>query len=169
MTLKEPSVTVLVTVKNSATTIEKCINSILNLRYKNKKVYVTDAYSTDGTWETLKKYDKKIKIERVKGNIAAGHNYMIKRCNTDFVALTDADCVVDKYWLKNLINAFESDDVLAAGGMIKTPLKVNKLQQLIGKELEERFSHFSKYASRLPTISLCIRTNYAKKIPLMKC
>lgn len=162
--MKNPSVTVLVTVKNSANTIKKCIDSILDLNYKNKKIYVTDAFSTDGTWEILKGYGKKIRLERIRGNIAVGHNYMIKRCNTDFVALTDADCVVDKNWLKYLIEAFKSSDAIAVGGMVKT-LSKNKLQELIGRELEDRFKRFPKYVLRLPTMSLCIKTEYAKKYP----
>jgi len=166
MVTKEPSVTVLVTVKNSVSTIKECIDSILRLNYKNKKIYVTDAYSTDGTWQILKKYGKKIKLEKVKGNIATAHNHMIRKCNTDFVALTDVDCVVDKNWLKYLIKAFKSDDILAVGGIVKTPSRaVNKLQELIGRELLDRFQHFPKYVKRLPTISLCIRTEYAKRIP----
>jgi len=164
MPFKEPSVTVLVTVKNSAKTIKKCIDSILKLNYKNKKVYVTDAYSTDGTWEILKKYGKKIRLERVKGNIAVGHNYMIKKCKTDFVALTDADCVVDKNWLKHLINAFKSEEIIATGGMVESTRSSNKLQQLLGRELKYRFLSLPRHVRRLPTISLCIRTNYAKKI-----
>lgn len=161
--MKQPSVTVLVTVKNSAGTIKKCVDSVLDLNYKNKKVYVTDAFSTDGTWEILKGYGKRIRLERVKGNIAIGHNYMIKRCDTDFVALTDADCVVDKNWLKYLIEGFKSSDIVSTGGMVRTPSEKNKLQELIGRELEDRFKRFPRYVSRLPTISLCIRTKDAKE------
>jgi GT2 family glycosyltransferase len=162
--MKKPSVTVLVTVKNSVSTIKKCIDSILKLNYPKKKysIFVVDAFSTDGTWEILKKYGKKIRLERVRGNIATGHNYMIKRCNTDFVALTDADCVVDENWLKYLIDAFKPE-VIAAGGTPKTLSENNKLQELIGRELEDRFKRFPKYVIRLPTMSLCIRTEYAKK------
>lgn len=160
--MKQPSVTVLVTVKNSAGTIKKCIDSILALDYKNKRVYVTDAYSKDGTWDILKGYGKKIRLERVRGNIAAGHNYMIKRCSTDFVAITDADCVVDKSWLKHLIASL-GPGVIAAGGAVKTPSGSNKLQELIGRELEDRYKSFPKYVSRLPTMSLCIRAKDAKE------
>ena len=124
MKSRQPSVTVLVTVRNSAGTIKRCIDSLLRLNYRNKKVYVTDAYSTDGTWEILKKYSKKIRLERVRGNIAEGHNYMVKRCKTDFIAFTDADCVVDRNWLKRLVDAFDSDAVVASGGMVRTPKTV---------------------------------------------
>ena len=164
MAFIEPSVTILVTVKNSAGTIKKCIDSILNLNYKNKKVYVTDAYSTDGTWEILKKYGKRIRLDRIKGNIAVGHNYMIKRSNTEFISFTDADCVVDRNWLKRLIEVFKTDEIVASGGMVKTPSGVNKLQQLVGRELEHRFSEMPYQVERLPTISLCVRTKIAKKI-----
>jgi cellulose synthase/poly-beta-1,6-N-acetylglucosamine synthase-like glycosyltransferase len=164
MASKQPSVTILVTVKNSAGTIKKCIDSLLKLNYRNKKIYVTDAYSTDGTWEILKKYGKKIRLERVRGNIAEGHNYMVKRCKTDFVAFTDADCVVDRNWLKRLIDAFDSQAVVASGGMVKTPRTVNRLQELIGRELEYRFSRLPKYVGRLPTMSLCVRTVIAKRV-----
>jgi GT2 family glycosyltransferase len=162
--VKSSSVTVLVTVRNSVSTIKKCVESLLRLNYKNKKIYVTDAFSTDGTWEILKQYSKKIRLERIKANIAQAHNYMIKNCDTEFIAFTDADCVVDKNWLKYLIEAFKEKDVVAAGGLVSTPKDVNKIQDLIGRELEDRFKHFPKYVSRLPTMSLCARTNFAKRI-----
>jgi cellulose synthase/poly-beta-1,6-N-acetylglucosamine synthase-like glycosyltransferase len=166
--MKELSVTVLVTAKNAAGTIKKCIESLMKLNYKNYKVYVTDAYSTDGTWNILKKlkkkYRKKLKIERVRGNIAKAHNYMIQRVKTKFIAMTDADCVVDKNWLRNLIYGFTSDDIVATAGFCSTPKTVNKLQKLMGMELEDRFKHFPEFISRAPTMNLCVRTNIAKKV-----
>jgi len=161
--MKEPTVTIILTVKNMISTIEKCVVSLLNLNYKNKKIYVTDAFSTDGTFEKLKKYDKKIKLETIKGNMSVAYNYMIKNINTKFIAFTDADCVVDKNWLKILISSFE-EGVVATGGICKTPTNVNKLQMLIGKELENRFKRFPKFVTRLPTMNLCVRTDVAKKI-----
>jgi cellulose synthase/poly-beta-1,6-N-acetylglucosamine synthase-like glycosyltransferase len=166
--MKELSVTVLVTAKNAAGTIKKCIESLMKLNYKNYKVYVTDAYSTDGTWNILKKlkkkYRKKLKIERVRGNIAKAHNYMIQRVKTKFIAMTDADCVVDKNWLRNLVSGFTSDDIVATAGFCSTPKTVNKLQKLMGMELEDRFKHFPEFISRAPTMNLCVRTNIAKKV-----
>jgi cellulose synthase/poly-beta-1,6-N-acetylglucosamine synthase-like glycosyltransferase len=166
--MKEPWVTVLVTVKNSKETIEKCIKSLLSLRYKNYKIFITDAFSTDGTYEILekfrKKYPKKILLERIKGNIAKAHNYMIRKVETPFIAMTDADCVVDKNWLKNLISAFTSSDIIATAGYCSTPKEVNYLQKLIGLELEHRFKSFPEFISRAPTMNLCVRTKYAKKV-----
>lgn len=165
---KQPSVTVLVTVKNSKETIERCVKSLLNLKYKNYRIYITDAFSTDGTWEELEKikerHPKKIRLERIRGNIAKAHNHMIERTNTEFIAITDADCIVDKNWLKNLISGFSSKEIIATAGYCSTPKTVNTIQRLIGRELEGRFDNFPKFILRAPTMNLCVRTEVAKKV-----
>lgn len=138
------------------------------MEYPNKKIYVTEAYSSDNTYEILKTYGNKIKLERVKGNAPTAHNHVFKKINSDLIAFTDADCVVDKIWLKNLVKVFTSDDIVAAGGFCKTPQDVNHLQQLIGRELENRFHKIPKNAcvSRLPTMNLCVRTYVVKKVKM---
>jgi GT2 family glycosyltransferase len=166
--MKYPSVTVIVTVKNSKDTIGKCINSLLLLNYPNYKIYVTDAFSTDGTYDILKclqkKNPKKIKIEQVKGNIAESHNYMIRKISTELIAMTDSDCIVDKSWLKNLVLGFNSKEVIATAGFCSTPKGVNNLQNLIGLELESRFKNFPEFISRAPTMNLCVKSSFAKKV-----
>jgi cellulose synthase/poly-beta-1,6-N-acetylglucosamine synthase-like glycosyltransferase len=163
-----PKVTVLVTVKNSEQNIEKCVNSLLKLNYPNYKIYITDAFSTDKTYEILKKiqskYPKKIKIEQIRGNISKALNYMIKKVKSEFIAITDADCVVDKNWLKNLILGFDSNEIISTAGFCSTKKNVNKLQRLIGLELENRFKHFPKFITRAPTMNFCVKTYFAKKV-----
>ncbi len=165
---KHPSVTVLVTVKNAENTIKDCIESLLRLDYPNYDIYVTDGYSEDDTLGILRKLKKrnpeKIRLERVKGNIAKAHNYMIKRVESELIAMTDADCVVDKKWLKNLISGFTSNNIIATTGFCSTPENVNRLQRLIGMELEHRFKHAPKFVPRGPTMNLCVKTEYAKRI-----
>lgn len=163
---KSPSVTIHVTVKNAEDTIKKCVESLLSLDYPNKQIYVTEAYSTDSTYEILKQFRDKIKLERVRGNAPTAHNHVFKKTNTDFIAMTDADCIVDKNWLNKLTNAFTSDDIIATGGFCKTPEGVNKLQRLIGIELESRFNEMPRYVTRLPTMNLCVRTRIAKKVKM---
>ena len=75
----KPSVTVLITVKNSKNTIRKCVESLLKLDYPNKKIYIIDAFSTDGTYGMLKKFGKRIILEQVRGNPPVAYNYAVKR------------------------------------------------------------------------------------------
>lgn len=169
---KYPSVTVLVTAKKAEATIKNCIESLLRLDYPNYNIYVTDAFSEDNTFKILKelkkKNPKKIRLERVKGNIASAHNYMIKKVKSELIAMTDADCVVDKKWLKNITSAFISENIVASIGYCSTPKNVNELQKLIGMELESRFKKFPKFITRGPTMNLCVRTNIAKKVKFDK-
>jgi len=165
---KYPSVTVLVTAKNAENTIKDCIESLLRLDYSHYNIYITDGYSDDETFKILKKmkkkHSKKIKLERIKGNIAKAHNFMIRKVKTELIAMTDADCVVDKKWLKNLTSQLTSEDIVASVGYCSTPKKVNELQRLIGLELENRFKKFPKFITRGPTMNLCVRTDIAKKV-----
>jgi len=163
-----PPVTVLVTVKNAKNNIADCIKSLLKINYPNYKIYVTDAFSTDGTYEILKdlqkRYPRKIMLERVRGNIGTAHNHMIAKVKTKFVAMTDADCVVDKNWLRYLISGFDSKEIIATAGFNSTPKTVNNLQKLIGKEFEDRFRRAPRFIPRAPTMNLCVRTKFAKQV-----
>ena len=83
---KNPSVTILLTTKNDERTIEKCVKSLLKQTYKNYKIYITEAYSTDKTYYILeklkKKYPRKIKLERIKANRPKAYNHMLRKVKT---------------------------------------------------------------------------------------
>jgi len=162
--MKEPRVTVLITVRNNAATIKQCIESVLRQSYKNYDAMVVDAYSDDGTYEILKSFDKKIKLYRVHGWAPKAYNFAIDRIKSEFVAFTDGDCVVDKSWLKELVSAFNSGNVLATAGYCGTSKNVTTLQRTIGMELENRFRNFPEFISRAPTMNLCVKTNILKKL-----
>lgn len=156
------SVTVVLTTKNDEKIIKKCVDSLIHQTYKNRKIYVTVATSsTDKTYDILKRYGKKIILERIEGNRPESYNKMLKKVKSDYVAFTDGDAVCDKNWLKELISSFKPG-VVAVGGMIKNPKSENKLQDLVGRELEYRFSKLPKEVARLPTMNLCVVTKFAK-------
>jgi glycosyltransferase involved in cell wall biosynthesis len=162
--MKEPSVTILLTLRNNKDTIKQCIESLLKQSYRNYEIFVVDAFSTDGSYEILKNFGKRIKLYQLKGWPATAYNWASKKIKTDYIALIDGDCVADKNWIKELINGFTSRDVLAVAGFCGTPKKVSKLQEIIGRELEDRFHHFSEYIPRAPTMNLCFETKTAKKL-----
>jgi len=163
------SVTVLITVRNTSHLIKKCIDSILSLDYpKSKyKIFVVDAFSTDGTWEILKTYGKRIKLKRLKGNAPTAYNYAVRMINTDLIAFTNADCAVNNKWLKEITKPFDNEKVQAVAGFTSNPPKPEtKLQEIIGIELEDRYNNFPKKILRAPDMNLCVRTKILKKIKL---
>ncbi len=161
---KEPSVTIFVPVKNSESTIKMCIDSLLQLNYRNKKIFIIDNMSTDNTYHILKSYGKKINLSRMSGTVPKLHNAIIRGTKSNFLAYTNADCVVKRDWLKKLILNFTSDDIVATTGYCATPKGLNKLQTIIGEELEARFKKSPEFVSRGPDMNLCVRANVARRV-----
>jgi glycosyltransferase involved in cell wall biosynthesis len=169
--MKKPNVTVVIAVKNMKNTIRKCLDSVLNTDYERKKILVGDGKSTDGTLEILKEYESKglIDLMEPKSPVNNQWNEALRIVDTEYIAFTDADCEVDKKWLTHLINAFKvSDEIIATAGFCGTPENVSWLSKIIGKELEHRFDNFPRYISRAPTMNLCVKTAYAKKVGFRK-
>lgn len=117
-----PPVTVAVCVLNGEDTIEGCIASILDLDYPKERlsILVVDNGSTDNTRDILSAFPVEVIDEPVRGRGAA-RNRAWKRCQTPFIAFTDADCTVSTQWLKDLMPAFKDNDVAIVGGDIITP------------------------------------------------
>lgn len=158
-------ITIFVAVYNKKETIEKCINSLLKINYENKKIFILDNMSTDGSYELLKKYGEKIFLERIEGGLSKVFNYALQKTLTKYFVCTDADCIVDINWIDELLKPFSiSSDIIATAGYCGTPNDSTNFQKIIGLELENRFNHFGKYISRAPTMNLCLKTNIAKKI-----
>ena len=62
-------ISIITVVKNSALSIEKCIQSVVRQNYKNVEYIIIDSNSNDGTTEIIKKYEDKISdVIREKDN-----------------------------------------------------------------------------------------------------
>ncbi len=159
--MSKPKVTVVITVKNSKDTIKACVESVLKNKYP-KQVIVIDAFSSDGTYEILKQI-KGIKLLQLKSNAAEAFNHGIKMAKTPIVALTDADCVVEKDWLKNLVEKIKGDYV-AAAGYCTTPKGMKGLSKAIGYSFDERYDIDADEVLRAPTMNLAFKTDIGKKV-----
>src|SRR3989344_9167129 len=161
--MKQPKVSVGITVKNSVDTIFECIESIMKSSYPIYEILVVDAFSTDGTWEILKSFGKRIRALQKAGNVSVGRNEIIKQARGELIAFTDADCVVDRNSIEILVGALNEKGVVPSGGKVLTSDNASRFQKLIGRELEERFKHFPKYVQRLTLMNFCVRADIAKK------
>ncbi|MCK4539862.1 glycosyltransferase family 2 protein [Candidatus Parcubacteria bacterium] len=164
-----PNSTILVATYNKADTIKMCIDSLLALDSKPERILVLDGGSTDGTYEILKKYNEKIDLKRFpKTGLSWRINWALDNVKTKYTIMTDADCVVDPNWLNELILTFETgkkgEKIVATAGYCGTPKNVSFLQNLIGYEMDNRFNRMPKYIYRAPTMSLCLKTEIAKKV-----
>jgi len=117
----QPFVSIIVPTRNCAGTVEKLIKSLLNVNYENYEIIIVDS-SSDGTKDVLKKYTRKIKVfhmkPRKKRNANAARNLGVKKSKGSILAFTDADCIVDRNWLRELVKEFVSDDIAVVGGSV---------------------------------------------------
>lgn len=160
-----PEITVVMSVYNKAYIIDKCLASLLALDYPRYRLLVIEQYSTDGSYELVKKYEGRIRLIRMGGNYPVALNRALDEVTTPLLALTDADCTVDRDWLKELVRSFrEEPEIVAVAGFVGTGEGLPLLTTLVGVENEKRYDYFPKYISRAPTMNLGIRTDAARSV-----
>ena len=115
--MSEPKISVIIPVRNEADKIEQCLKAVFAQSLKPYEVIVVDGHSTDGTVDKARKFPVKILYEN-SNSIAQGRQIGIENAEGEYVAFTDADCIVDKDWLANLLKEFD-DGIIGVGGGIK--------------------------------------------------
>ncbi len=120
-------ISIIVVALNEAKTIGECLDSLLSMNYESGKfeIVVVDGGSVDATCDIVREYMEKdervsLIVESKKGTSAA-RNRGFFATKYDFIAYTDADCVVPRQWLKVMFNAFVEERkrdlrVAAVGG-----------------------------------------------------
>ncbi|MGH7900227.1 MAG: glycosyltransferase [Thermodesulfobacteriota bacterium] len=127
-----PKVSIIVPVFNAEHTIKECIDSILSQNYPREKlelIFVNNS-STDNTQTLLEEYDGRIKIlrERKRGP-AAARNKGVLNSTGEIIAFTDADCSVDKNWLKKIVKPLQDESIGIVGGKILSKRPCNKIEE----------------------------------------
>ncbi|WP_319227420.1 glycosyltransferase family 2 protein [Draconibacterium orientale] len=92
----KPFVSIITPSYNSIGFIDETINSIINQKYSNWELLITDDCSTDETWNLLERYasrDKRIKIFKLDCNSGPGfaRNNSINHASGRFIAFCDSD------------------------------------------------------------------------------
>ena len=113
----EPFIVIIISNYNGASNLYKgksilfqCLRSLKLTLYKNYKIVVTDAHSTDKSKELVSKF-KGVDFIDVGHKAAFSENnnfaikYVKKKYNPDYFLLLNNDVIItDKYWLKKLVN-----------------------------------------------------------------
>jgi cellulose synthase/poly-beta-1,6-N-acetylglucosamine synthase-like glycosyltransferase len=110
-----PKASVVICAYDAESTIEVCLQSLLQLRYPNLEVIVVDDGSKDATLEIAKRFPFRVIHQQNRG-LSNARNVGIAAACGEYVVFTDSDCVVDPDWLTYLIGAMVRHGWVAAGG-----------------------------------------------------
>jgi len=113
--------TLVSTVFNEAKRLGQTINDLKKQTLQPSEIIITDAGSTDGTYEMLNQWAANSPIpitimQKHKCNVAEGRNIAIKAAKYDIIASMDFGCRFLPDWLETIITPFSDPDVYVVGG-----------------------------------------------------
>ncbi len=159
------NVTIIVPVYNAEKTLKECINSILDIDYPKEKlelIFVNNS-STDRTEFILNEYKDKIKIlyEKKRGP-AAARNKGLLNASGKIIAFTDSDCVVEREWLKNIIQPLKDEQIGIVGGKILAKRPCNEIERF-GESIHDHHTAINVFNP--PYV---ITMNWASRLSVLK-
>lgn len=114
-----PKISIIIPALNEEKYIEKTLKAVLNQSYKNFEIIVVDNGSTDRTSDIAKKYADTVLFCKEKG-ISKARNTGGKIATGDILLFLDADTVIKRDFLKNMLDKFKSPNVIGVSGYIET-------------------------------------------------
>jgi glycosyltransferase involved in cell wall biosynthesis/ubiquinone/menaquinone biosynthesis C-methylase UbiE/Tfp pilus assembly protein PilF len=126
-----PFVSIIIPAYNAETTIALCLDSLIALDYPNERyeIILVDNGSTDLTLKIACSYNITIIREPSIKSSYAARNAGIKAAQGEFIAFTDADCIVTPGWLSHLVSYWDDSDI----GCFAGEIEAYKPEELIEK------------------------------------
>ncbi len=114
-----PEVTIIVPCWNEEKTVQKTVESLIDLNYPKDKVklFLIDDGSTDNTYQELLKFEKYQNIKvftKENGGKHTALNLGLDKLETPYIGCLDADSVADKESLIRLVSYFQKDPSVMA-------------------------------------------------------
>jgi glycosyltransferase involved in cell wall biosynthesis len=111
-------ITVIVCTRNRTKSLATCLNSLLNLSYKNFEILIVDnAPSNDDTYDLVRNLNVRY-IREDRPGLDWARNRGIEEAKYSLVAFTDDDVSVDPYWLQSIVKEFMNPKVMAVTGYV---------------------------------------------------
>ena len=111
---KQEKVSIIVPLYNVEKYVEQCLKTLINQSYNNYEIILIDDGSTDDTLKICEKFksNSKIKLLTQKNQgVSKTRNRGIIESNGKYVMFVDSDDLVDRDYVKDLVECLEKNDV----------------------------------------------------------
>ncbi len=106
------------TVLNEENTINLLLESLVAQTKNPDEIIIVDGGSTDRTIDIIQKaktknqkLKSKLKIIQKVGNRSVGRNEGIKKATGNIIVISDAGCVLDRDWIKEITKPFNDNQL----------------------------------------------------------
>ena len=128
-----PSISVIIPAYNAQKTIASTIRSIKSLNSPPLECIVVDDGSTDQTCDIVQKEGAILVSAKENQGPGLARNIGAQEAKGEFLAFTDADCVVKADWLEKLYLKFEENDCCGVTGPYAGPVQGHVLGTIIDR------------------------------------
>jgi peptidoglycan-N-acetylglucosamine deacetylase len=164
-------ISILIPCWNEEKSVRSCVESCLNQSRKFDQILVVNDGSTDNTLKILKSFGKKITVISYK-NASGSKSFAQERgfeyITGDIMVTTDADTILDKDFVNNIIRDFKDPQVAAVAGYVRS-LKRNWItlcrafDYVIGQNIYKLAQNYLGYIFVIPGASCAFRTEPFRK------
>ena len=116
------------TILNEEKNIKFLLSSLIHQTKKPDEIIIVDGGSKDKSVQNIRDFISGIKSEKIrrsikliskKGNRSVGRNEGILKSKGEVIVLSDAGCIPDKNWVKNITKPFGNNDIEVVSGYYK--------------------------------------------------
>lgn len=133
---------VIIPAYNAEKTISECLSALKKQTARPHEVIVVDDGSGDGTACVSRKLGARVIVQKNAGP-ATARNRGAKEAKGDILLFTDADCVPDRGWVKNMLEPFKDRSVSGVQGVYRTRQK-SIVARFVQAEIEDRYRKMSQ-------------------------
>lgn len=122
-----PKISVIIPAYNEEKVIANTIEGLLETKYPKKEIIFVDDGSKDKTLKIANQYKDKIKVlHKENGGKATAINYGVLYSTGEIIVIVDADTIIGRQSLKEIVKGFEiNEHVAAVAGNIKVRNRTN--------------------------------------------
>lgn len=154
-----PKASVVIPSYNARLTLSHCLTSVFNSSYRNFEVIVVDDASTDACTDIYDKFPCKVIRAIQRSGPGKARNIGVSNSKGSVLLFLDSDCIVEKDWIKKMVESFSNGSIAAVGGGYSFIAGTGKtgIERFAFLELKFRRKTMSRFIESLPSCNLACK------------